>query len=134
MEAVAIEGSFASVIGGAPAAAVVFTGEVNARTSADTRILDLGLRLEAAEGPDASRLRDELEQLRAVVRGEMLGDVAEEFETIHSIERARQVGSIHKIIAPGELRPYLVEAIQRGIDRSLSTNRPANGRADDRAE
>ena len=35
MEVLAVEGSFSSVIGGAPAAAVVFTREVNARTMAD---------------------------------------------------------------------------------------------------
>ena len=41
MEVLAVEGSFASVIGGsAPAAAVVFTGEVNARTGADDRVRD----------------------------------------------------------------------------------------------
>ncbi len=34
MTVLAVEGSFASVIGGAPAAAVVFTGEVNKRTAA----------------------------------------------------------------------------------------------------
>ena len=32
MEVLAVEGSFASVIGGAPAAAVVFTGDVDERT------------------------------------------------------------------------------------------------------
>ena len=38
MEVLAIEGSFSSVIGGAPAAAVVFTRDVNARTAADPAI------------------------------------------------------------------------------------------------
>ena len=37
MEVLAVEGSFASVIGGAPAAAVVFTREVDDRTRADER-------------------------------------------------------------------------------------------------
>ena len=32
MTVLALEGSFASVLGGAPAAAVVFAGDVNART------------------------------------------------------------------------------------------------------
>ena len=35
MEVIAVEGSYASVIGGAPAAATVFAREVNARTDAD---------------------------------------------------------------------------------------------------
>ncbi|MBC8093132.1 MAG: fused acetyl/propionyl-CoA carboxylase subunit alpha/methylmalonyl-CoA decarboxylase subunit alpha, partial [Pseudonocardia sp.] len=38
MEIAAVEGSYASVIGGAPAAAVVFAGEVNKRTAADDRV------------------------------------------------------------------------------------------------
>ena len=38
MEIAAVEGSYASVIGGAPAAAVVFAGEVNKRTAADPRV------------------------------------------------------------------------------------------------
>ena len=38
MEVIAVEGSFASVIGGAPAAAVVFAREVETRTSKDPRI------------------------------------------------------------------------------------------------
>src|SRR5690606_15711195 len=35
MTVLALEGSFASVLGGAPAAAVVFSGEVDARTAAE---------------------------------------------------------------------------------------------------
>ena len=38
MTVLALEGSYASVIGGAPAAAVVFAGEVEKRTSADPRV------------------------------------------------------------------------------------------------
>ena len=41
MEVIAVEGSFASVIGGAPAAAVVFTRDVNTRTANDQRIKEL---------------------------------------------------------------------------------------------
>ena len=46
MTVLAVEGSFASVIGGAPAAAVVFSGDVDARTSADARVRDLEARLQ----------------------------------------------------------------------------------------
>ena len=38
MTVLALEGSFASVLGGAPAAAVVFAGEVNNRTATDPRV------------------------------------------------------------------------------------------------
>ena len=40
MTVLAVEGSFASVIGGAPAAAVVFARDVDARTAADPRVAD----------------------------------------------------------------------------------------------
>src|SRR5436190_12881471 len=41
MTVLAVEGSFASVLGGAPAAAVVFSGEVDTRTNADPRVRGL---------------------------------------------------------------------------------------------
>src|SRR5699024_9314814 len=41
MEVLAVEGSYASVIGGAPAAAVVFSREVNKRVKADPTIAAL---------------------------------------------------------------------------------------------
>jgi hypothetical protein len=44
MTVLALEGSFASVLGGAPAAAVVFAGEVNKRTAADPRVTELQAR------------------------------------------------------------------------------------------
>jgi acetyl-CoA carboxylase carboxyltransferase component len=47
MEVLAVEGSFSSVIGGAPAAAVVFTREVNARTAADPAVRELEAQLAA---------------------------------------------------------------------------------------
>src|SRR6185436_12928476 len=56
MEVLAIEGSFSSVIGGAPAAAVVFTRDVNARTAADPTIQQLETQL-AATTDDATKAR-----------------------------------------------------------------------------
>ena len=49
MTVLAVEGSFASVIGGAPAAAVVFAGEVDKRTAADPRVRELEARIAAAD-------------------------------------------------------------------------------------
>ena len=49
LESSAIEGSYASVIGGAPAAAVVFTREVDHRTRTDPQIAALDERIEQAE-------------------------------------------------------------------------------------
>ncbi|GAA3168384.1 biotin carboxylase N-terminal domain-containing protein [Blastococcus jejuensis] len=118
MEVLAVEGSYASVLGGAPAAAVVFTREVDKRTAADPRVRDLEAAVAAAEGVDQAHLRVELATLHAAVRSEKLGEVAAEFEAIHDIERARRVGSVHDIIPAAELRPRLVAAVERGMERA----------------
>ena len=57
MEVLAVEGSYASVIGGAPAAAVVFAGDVATRTEADPRVAEVQARLAAASDADRGRLR-----------------------------------------------------------------------------
>ncbi|MEM9514500.1 MAG: carboxyl transferase domain-containing protein [Actinomycetota bacterium] len=104
MEVAALEGSHASVIGGAPAAAVVFARDVNQRTDADPRIVEARER----------RYRT-LSDIREQVRAEKLGEVAAEFDGIHDVHRALEVGSIDRIIAPRELRPYLIDAVERGM-------------------
>jgi acetyl/propionyl-CoA carboxylase alpha subunit/acetyl-CoA carboxylase carboxyltransferase component len=50
LETIAVEGARASVIGGAPAAAVVFASEVTARTRGDERVVALEEKAAAAEG------------------------------------------------------------------------------------
>ena len=120
LEVAAVAGSYASVIGGAPAAAVVFTRDVDQRTRADDRVATLVREIAAAEPADAERLRARLSMVTAGVRAEKLGEVAAEFEHVHTIERARQVGSVDRIIAPEQLRPYLVDALERGIARELA--------------
>ena len=120
MEIAAVEGSYASVIGGAPAAAVVFAGEVNKRTAADPRVADLEARIAQTveNGADAARLHAELAAVQPAVRSEKLGQVADEFDNRHSIERAQNMGSVHTIIPATRLRPYLADAVQRGIART----------------
>ena len=101
MEVIAVEGSYASVIGGAPAAAVVFAREV---TLADR------------EGPPGRRARGRADRrptrpsrlssgsswpsCATAVRSEKLGEVAAEFEQVHNIERAREVGSVARASSP----------------------------------
>jgi acetyl-CoA carboxylase carboxyltransferase component len=109
----AVEGSFASVIGGAPAAAVVFAGEVDSRTASDSRIVALTAEISGAESGQRAALLADLAQLRADVRSHKLGEVAAEFDGIHSIERAVRVGSVDAVISARDLRPRLVEAIER---------------------
>jgi acetyl-CoA carboxylase carboxyltransferase component len=110
MRAAALTGSYASVIGGGPAAAVVFTREV---------------RVRAGKHPDVQRLRDVLRARptpaarEAVERA--MGDavlaaqaeLAAEFDAIHSVERARAVGSLDDIVEPRAMRPYLIETLDR---------------------
>src|SRR6266545_3342299 len=128
MEIAAVEGSYASVIGGAPAAATVFAREVKSRTEADPRVRDLQDQLRAAvqdpAAPEATAggLRARLAETTARVRSEKLGEVADEFDRVHSIQRALAVGSVDRIIPARELRPYLVDALERGM-----AGRPAAG-------
>ena len=129
LETVALEGAHASVIGGAPAAAVVFAGEVKRRAREDHRIREIDERIETAEGPERQRLRSERAELWDQVHSEKLGEMAAEFDAVHSVERAVEVGSISRIIPPRSLRPYLIEAVERGIRRTEERLARSNDRA-----
>ncbi|MEV6432191.1 carboxyl transferase domain-containing protein [Nocardia sp. NPDC051463] len=120
MTVLALEGSFASVLGGAPAAAVVFSAEVNARTAADPRVRDLQARAANGSGTDRAALTAELDEVRSSVRAEKLGDVAAEFDRVHNIQRAVEVGSVDAIISAAELRPRIIEAIEARLPGSTS--------------
>jgi acetyl/propionyl-CoA carboxylase alpha subunit/acetyl-CoA carboxylase carboxyltransferase component len=120
VEVAAIEGSRASVIGGAPAAAVVFAREVRARVDADPGIVELTARLADADGAARAQLRAELGQRRRQVHADKLGEVADEFDAHHDIRRAQRVGSVDTIIPANRLRPYLIEAVERGIGNALA--------------
>ncbi|MEV4245817.1 biotin carboxylase N-terminal domain-containing protein [Streptosporangium canum] len=115
MTVLALEGSFASVLGGAPAAAVVFSGEVNNRTATDLRVTDLQTQVSAASGAERAALNVRLAEVQSAVRAEKLGEVAAEFDRVHSIQRAVEVGSVDAIISAAELRPRIIEAIERGM-------------------
>ncbi len=117
MTVLALEGSFASVLGGAPAAAVVFSGEVNNRTATDPRVTELQARVAETSGAERAALNARLAEVHASVRAEKLGDVAAEFDRIHSIQRAVEVGSVDAIISAAELRPRIIEAIEHGLKR-----------------
>jgi acetyl-CoA carboxylase carboxyltransferase component len=119
MEVAALEGTHASVIGGAPAAAVVFAREVHKRALRDSRVKELEQQLERATGAERVRLRARHAAVFKNVHSEKLGQVADEFDAVHSIYRAQKVGSVHKIIAPDRMRPYLIDAVERGIQREL---------------
>ncbi|HUZ56036.1 MAG TPA: biotin carboxylase N-terminal domain-containing protein [Streptosporangiaceae bacterium] len=113
----ALEGSFASVLGGAPAAAVVFSGEVNNRTATDPRVTKLQAQVSAARSAERAALNAQLAEVQSAVRAEKLGEVAAEFDRVHSIQRAVEVGSVEAIISAAELRPRIIEAIEHGMKR-----------------
>ena len=98
LETSALEGAHASVIGGAPAAAVVFAREVDSRTRDDARITALDERIAAAEGAERERLRAERDAEWTAVRAEKLGELATEFDAIHSVaaRRRRRLGRPHR--------------------------------------
>lgn len=117
VEVAALEGSYASVIGGAPAAAVVFAGEVEQLARDDPRLRACDQDIAAAAEPERARLREAREELYRQVHAEKLGETAERFDQVHSVHRAQQTGSIDHVISPERLRPYLIEALDRGIAR-----------------
>jgi acetyl-CoA carboxylase carboxyltransferase component len=117
LEVAALEGTYASVIGGAPAAAVVFASEVDARARKDPRLQELTGAMAKAEGAEKGRLRAQWEELFKVVHSEKLGEMAAEFDRVHSVQRALDVGALNRIIPPANLRPYLIDAVERGMGR-----------------
>jgi acetyl/propionyl-CoA carboxylase alpha subunit/acetyl-CoA carboxylase carboxyltransferase component len=108
----AVEGSFASVIGGGPAAAVIFAREARARTAREPRIVALRRQAQADPG---SAARDTLDAAYQEVLLEKQAELAAEFDSIHTIERAREVGSLEDIISPEDIRPYLIGLIREGL-------------------
>jgi acetyl/propionyl-CoA carboxylase alpha subunit/acetyl-CoA carboxylase carboxyltransferase component len=118
MQVAAIEGSYASVIGGAPAAAVVFPREVQANTLADPRIKQAQAELSGAPDDVArARARVAYDRLYHEVYTEKQGEMAEYFDSVHSVQRAKDVGSLHAIVPPTQLRTWLIEAVEAGMKR-----------------
>ncbi len=129
MEVIAVEGSYASVIGGAPAAATVFARDVSSRTDEDQRVVEHEARVDEADDDERARLQAALADVKASVRSEKLGEVAAEFDRVHSVERALRTGSIDAIIPAARLRPHLIEAVERGIGRTLEKRQANSGSA-----
>ena len=84
------------MIGGGPAAAVVFPREVRKRADADERVAA------AKVERDAGRMTPlAFDKLRLRVHTETQGALAREFDQVHSVERAKRVGSLDDIISAG---------------------------------
>jgi acetyl/propionyl-CoA carboxylase alpha subunit/acetyl-CoA carboxylase carboxyltransferase component len=118
LETVALEGSRASVIGGAPAAAVVFAGEVERVAAGDERIHSLDRAISRASGAERQRLRARRAAQWDAVLVETRREFAARFDEVHSIERAVRMGSVNSVVGLASLRGHLIEAVQRGISRA----------------
>jgi acetyl-CoA carboxylase carboxyltransferase component len=112
LRASALTGSFASVIGGGPAATVVFAREVRAQAVADPRVVEARQRLRRRPSPAE---RESFDSLLADVVLEKQAEIADEFDRIHSVERAREVGSLGAIFEPAEMRPRLIAQIGEAL-------------------
>ena len=118
LEAAALRGSYASVIGGGPAAAVVFTRDVRARASAQPAVRALQEALRRQPSADVrARLEAALREATLAAQAEL----ADEFDAIHTVERARAVGSLREIVEPTELRPFVVRALRRELSSAVPT-------------
>ena len=67
-------------------------------------------------GAERSALSVRLAEVTTAVRAEKLGEVAAEFDRIHSIQRAVDVGSVDAIVSAARLRPEIIAAVERGLD------------------
>jgi acetyl-CoA carboxylase carboxyltransferase component len=112
LEATALTGSYASVIGGGPAASVVFAREVRAQAISDPRVV--AMQRELRRRPGAER-REELDALVRDVALEKQSEVAAEFDRIHSVERARDVASLSDILEPRALRGRLIASLRGAL-------------------
>ncbi|MGZ4182639.1 MAG: carboxyl transferase domain-containing protein [Solirubrobacteraceae bacterium] len=118
LETVALQGARASVVGGAPAAAVVFAAEVERAAADDPRIRTLDAAVAQAEGAERQHLRARRAALWVAVLAEKRHEFAERFDQVHSIERAVRMGSVKSVIEPASLRSSLIEAVERGVRRA----------------
>ena len=132
MTVLAVEGSFASVIGGAPAAAVVFSRDVDARTGADPRVADArGPRWRAAEGAERAAARDRAR------RAALVGARREARRGRLRVRRGAQhpPGGRGRLGRRGhraaELRPRIIAALEAGSKEGSLTHGQPTGDEDD---
>jgi acetyl/propionyl-CoA carboxylase alpha subunit/acetyl-CoA carboxylase carboxyltransferase component len=111
MTVLALEGSFASVIGGTTAATVVLGRQVDRRTDAEPAVQELARRLAEVSAPESVSVGAAYRETRAAVRVRVRTEVAAEFDQVHSIERAVQVDSVDEVIRPAQLRPKIISTL-----------------------
>jgi len=124
LQAVALEGSYASVIGGGAAAAVVFTRLVGERVQKDPRVRDAKAALASAKVAERRKLEEDYEAVLADVEAQVQTEVAREFDAVHNVARALEVGSLDALATANELRPALCARLDNLLKEQSS---PAKG-------
>ena len=99
----------------------VFATEVEARARRDPRLQAITDAMVQADPVEKGRLRAQWSELFKAVHSEKLGEMAAEFDAVHSVERALRVGALDRIVPPANLRPYLIDAVERGIKKADPT-------------
>ena len=122
VRAFALTGSYASVIGGVPAASVIFTREVRARAAKDPTVSRY--RAALASGAIAAT-RDRYERALAAAVQQARAEVAAEFDAIHTVDRACRVGSLDAVIDPHTLRPTLIRVLEDDRPGDTATRDPS---------
>ena len=79
---------------------------------------ELDARIREATGSERIALVIEQAALRAKTRAEKISEVAAEFDAIHDIHRAVEVGSVDAVIPASRLRPEIIAAIEGHLARA----------------
>ena len=69
-----------------------------------------------AQGRSSAEDREAFERTWKEVLLETQSEIAAEFDAVHSVERARDVGSLEALIEPRDMRPYLVAKLREAGD------------------
>jgi acetyl/propionyl-CoA carboxylase alpha subunit/acetyl-CoA carboxylase carboxyltransferase component len=120
LRALAFTGSYASVIGGSAAAAVVLTREVRLRAAADPAVRRARDEL---RGRPSAALREAYERTLADATRNAQVAVAAEFDGVHTVERACRMGSLDGIIDPAATRPTLIRLLHEDRRGSMPSVR-----------
>jgi hypothetical protein len=88
---------------------------VEARARKDPRLQALTNAMTNADSAERHRLRAESDEFFRVVHSEKLGEVAAEFDRVHTVHRALRVGALRQILPSANLRPFLIAAVERSL-------------------
>ena len=91
---------------------MVFARDVQARASSDQRVVAARLALRLRRSTEA---RAEYEKILDDVTLEHQAALAAEFDEIHSVERAREVGSLDAIFDASQMRPTLIQQLEAAL-------------------